>query len=678
LVVVLTLPSLLESRRRGARLSAIRAGGEALNVLLVTLDTTRPDRLGCYGYADGGTPAIDEFARQGVRFENAKTHVPITLPAHASLFTGTIPVTHGAHNHFDVLADEGNETIAEILAAHGYATAGFVAAFVLDHGLGISQGFDHYGDNLGRESEVGPPRLERRAGDVVDEALAWLAEHPDERFFAFVHLYDPHLPYSPPAPYDRRYEGRPYDGEIAYMDSQFGRLTAFLDDSGLARNTLVVVVGDHGESLGEHGIEGHASFIYETVTRVPLMMRCPGLLPSRRSVPEQVRLVDVLPTVLDVLGLEPPAALDGTSLLPYVEVRGTTPDLPAYIESYNLNSTFGWSPLLGVEDGRWKYIRTPERELYDLRRDPSERDNVCASHPDVASELDQLLESLLGAEELGAREVSVVDEATREKLASLGYIGSPTPTTPGTPRREDGLTDPKHVWALYLLYQRALVAGAYGRHADAADILRELHERLPDNLSVTRLLATHCIAGGRSEEAVPHLERHLRVYPDDADAALTLGIVYGQLGRHQDAVSVLRAALKSERHAPKVRATLGSVYFSSRDLDRADRMFLQVIDDEATDRETLYASLLNLGSLCYANVRAPERAVRYFERALEMHAGSEDAHFYLAVILAGYPARARDAAEHAHAFLAHAQQSDGRRARMGALLEELAASTASP
>ncbi|MCK4916073.1 MAG: sulfatase, partial [Candidatus Eisenbacteria sp.] len=269
LVIVVILAAMIlvvnwrRTSQRDSRLAAVQAHRQDLNVILLSLDTTRADRLGCYGYEHAETPAIDEFAKGGVRFARAKTHVPITLPSHSTVFTGSTPVVHGAHHHSSILADEGNETAAEILRASGYTTAAFIAASVLDHSFGTDQGFEHYADDLGFEGSLGAARVERRADEVLLEARQWLDDKADGRFFAFIHLYDPHLPYRPPSPYDRRHRGRPYDGEIAYMDSEVGNFLEYLERSGLRENTLIVIFGDHGESLGEHGIEGHSAFVYE-------------------------------------------------------------------------------------------------------------------------------------------------------------------------------------------------------------------------------------------------------------------------------------------------------------------------------------------------------------------------------------------------------------------------------
>lgn len=675
-VAGLTLVSRHRTTGREAILADVRSGERPLNVILISFDTTRADRLGCYGYEHAETPAIDRFAEGGVRFASAKTHVPITLPSHSTLFTGTTPIVHGAHHHSSILADEGNTTLAEILQSNGYRTAAFIAATVLDHGFGIDQGFEHYADDLGFKGSVAAARVEREAREVFAEAREWLDENADETFFAFVHLYDPHLPYRPPSPYAGRHLGRPYDGEIAYLDSEFGRFIDYLDREQLTDNTLIVVFGDHGESLGEHGIEGHSAFVYETMTWVPLLMSCPGLLPAAVIVEGQVRLVDVLPTILDILGINPPPAAQGVTLLPCMVGRERPPDLPAYIESYHLNDLFGWSPLLGVETERWKYIRAPRPELYSLASDPGELENVHADHPEVVAELDGLLVGFLTGSERAAAstEPDELDAAMIEKLASLGYFGRTSATQERPVAAADEPVDPKDIWDTYLLYQQAFVASSYSRSEELREALVGLYERLPDNGTVRLLLAKSYMAGGEPARAMPILERDLETSPDDLFLNLSLGIVYGQLGRYEEAERCLAAVLEVQPRAPKALSTLGSIYLSRGEYDRAQETFGAVLDLDDADIESRHVSLINLGMIHYLVRGTPREAVPYFEEALSMHPRSTDAHYYLAHVFAKDPQTHSEALRHGRAFLSQSAPADERRARVEHLVEGLGGS----
>lgn len=677
IVVVLAATILVVNWRRtsqrDSRLAAVRTHQQDLNVILLSLDTTRADRLGCYGYEHAETPAIDEFAKGGVRFARAKTHVPITLPSHSTVFTGSTPVVHGAHHHSSVLAGEGNETVAEILRASGYRTAAFVAASVLDHSFGTDQGFEHYADDLGFEGSLGAARVERRADEVLREARQWLDDKADGRFFAFIHLYDAHLPYRPPSPYDGRHRGRPYDGEIAYLDSELGDFLEYLERSGLRENTLIVIFGDHGESLGEHGIEGHSAFVYETMTWVPLLMSCPGMLPAGKVVDDQAGLIDVLPTILDILGIDPPRSVQGVSLLPRILGRERAPAPPAYIESYHLNDLFGWSPLLGVETERWKYIRAPRPELYDLRTDPGELDNLFVERPDVAAELDSVLVGFLtGDENAPSRgDSEELDAAMIEKLASLGYFGRASSSRPAAVGLERDLVDPKDVWETYLLYQRAFVASSYSRNDELREALVELHERLPENGTVRLLLAKSYMAGGKPAEAMPILELDLETSPDDFFLNLSLGIVYGELGRYDEAERCLGKVLAIRPEDPKAMSTLGSVHLSRGDHDKARQVLQAVLALDDADIESRHVALINLGMIYYLVRETPREAVPYFEKALSIHPNSTDAHFYLAHIFSKDPGTFADALRHGRAFLALSTRADERRARIEYLVASL-------
>jgi arylsulfatase A-like enzyme/tetratricopeptide (TPR) repeat protein len=672
-VAGLVLVSRHGASERESMLAAVRSGERPLNVILISFDTTRADRLGCYGYEHAETPAIDRFAGGGVRFARAKTHVPITLPSHSTLFTGTTPVVHGAHHHSSVLADEGNTTLAEILRSNGYRTAAFIGATVLDHSFGIGQGFEHYADDLGFKGSVGAARVEREAREVFAEARDWLDENADEPFFAFVHLYDPHLPYRPPSPYALRHHGRPYDGEIAYLDSEFGRFIEYLERSALRENTLVVVFGDHGESLGEHGIEGHSAFIYETMTWVPLLMSCPGLVPPGEVIDAQVRLIDVLPTVLDILGIEPPARAEGVTLLPYVLGRERTPELPAYIESHHLNDLFGWSPLLGVETERWKYIRAPRPELYDLATDPGELENVHADHPGVVADLDGLLVGFLTGtgDATEPSEPGELDATMIERLASLGYFGRTSASEERPDAAGGDFIDPKDVWDTYLLYQKAFVASSYSESEELRAALAALYERLPDNGTVRLLLAKSYMAGGEPARAMPILERDLETSPDDLFLNLSLGIVYGQLGRYEEAERCLAAVLEVQPGAPKALSTLGSIYLSRGEYDRAEEVFEDVVGRDDADIESRHVSLVNLGMIHYLVRGTPTEAVPYFKEALSMHPRSTDAHYYLAHIFAKEPETHSEALRHGRAFLSQSPAADDRRARIEYIVEGL-------
>ena len=351
---------------------ACRSRPPVTSVLLVSIDTLRADHLGSYGHRAAQTPRLDALAARGARFERAVTVAPLTLPAHASLLTGTFPAFHGVRDNGGFYLGADQLTLGEMLKGRGYRTGGFVGAFVLDGRWGTSQGFDRYFDDfdLAKYEGRGMDAVQRRGDEVVDKASLWLAEDRERPFFAWVHLYDPHGPYAAPEPYASRFPATPtgaYDAEIAWTDSLVGRLLDGLAADGRLDHTVVVVVGDHGESLGEHKEQLHGFFVYDATVRIPLIVAGPGI--PARTVRDPVRIVDVMPTVLEALGTPPPAAVQGESLLPLA--RGETrPTRTTLAETFYPRYHYGWSELRAVSDGRHTLIAAPRPELYDTETDP--------------------------------------------------------------------------------------------------------------------------------------------------------------------------------------------------------------------------------------------------------------------------------------------------------------------
>jgi arylsulfatase A-like enzyme len=389
------------------------------NVLLVTLDTMRADRLGAYGYAAARTPNFDGLARNGVRFDDATAPAPITGPSHAAIMTGMYPARFGVRDNVITALPPEATTLAEIFSASGFATAGFIGAFILDRPYGFAQGFETFRGFTRVDS--GTEANAERTGDlVVNDARQWIASYDGARpFFAWVHLYDAHLRYQPPAPFDQT-----YDGEIAFVDQQLGLLLDALGARQVLDQTLVVAIGDHGESLGEHGEEGHGIFLYDAVLRVPFVISGPGV-PSGKVVAEQVRAVDLAPTILAMTGIEPNGKLDGVNLLPLIRGEQRDPASASYAESYYPRFHYGWSELRAVRADGWKAIDAPKRELYNLEQDPGEQKNLYAEQQGLA---DRMLGELTRiSRELGGDQNPVVrqpDRETMERLRSLGYVGS--------------------------------------------------------------------------------------------------------------------------------------------------------------------------------------------------------------------------------------------------------------
>ena len=344
-------------------LGALPAGEKPsdLSVLLVTLDTTRADHMGAYGYQGIETPTFDRLAREGVLFEHAESAAPLTLPAHSSIFTGLFPPEHGVRDNGGFFLAPSQVTLAERLKAAGLETGGFVGAYVLDHRWGINQGFDTYFDDfdLSKVKAMSLASIQRPANEVADHVIDWLNHTGDHRFFGWAHFYDAHTPYDPPEPFKSRYPGHPYVGEIAFVDSQVGRLIDWLEAHHRLDRTIVVVMGDHGESLGDHGEAAHGFFIYQSTIRVPFVIRAPFALTRGRRVADVVRSVDVMPTILDLLGLPLHGKVEGKSLVPLMTGATREMGLEAYSEAVYPRYHFGWSDLRALHVGRYKYIEAP-------------------------------------------------------------------------------------------------------------------------------------------------------------------------------------------------------------------------------------------------------------------------------------------------------------------------------
>jgi arylsulfatase A-like enzyme len=404
----------------GLRLSVTRAA-DPVGIVVITLDTTRADRLSPYGFMNVSLPHLERLAREGVVFDHATSVAPLTLPAHTSLFTGLLPPNHGVRDNADPPLAETHMTLAETLRAQGFRTGAFVGSVVLDADRGLRQGFEEY-RGVDGDATRRPHRIQRRADQVVTDAIRWLDTIVESRFLLWAHLYDPHRPYDPPEPFASIYAHNPYVGEIAFADAEIGRLLDALARRGLLNRTIVVVAGDHGESLGERGERDHGIFIYESVLRVPLVIRGPSLAPSR--IGEVVRLTDVMPTILDLADVPGPP-VDGTSLVDSMRGRRSSLSLEAYSESL-YPERFGRSPLHALREGRFKLIEGPRPELYDLERDPFEERNIYDERRAMAEAMTARVRAIArGPGSVRAQDGRpFVTTELQANLAALGYIGS--------------------------------------------------------------------------------------------------------------------------------------------------------------------------------------------------------------------------------------------------------------
>jgi arylsulfatase A-like enzyme/Flp pilus assembly protein TadD len=510
--------------------------GRDFSVILITVDTLRADKVGCYGNTLVRTPTIDGFAARGVRFADCISQTPLTLPSHTTIMTGTLPPFHGVRDNGGFVVPAELETMAEAFKARGYETAAFVAAYVVDSKWGLNQGFDTYFDkfDLSRFERVSLGEVQRPANEVMDEALGWLDRKKDGKFFAWIHLYDPHTPYEPPEPYKGEYAKNPYLGEIAFADSQLARLSDYIDRQGLRDRLFLVLAADHGESLGEHLESTHGFFVYQGALHVPLIVVTPfkplqGLVSN-----ETVGLVDIMPTVCEMTGLPVPPAVQGRSLVPDFFQPGAATDRLAYSETYYPRYHYGWSELRSFQDGRYKLILAPVPELYDLEADPREQKNLVYLEKKVYEDLSARAEALAAEAGRNGLEVDLkkVDEETREKLAALGYIGSFTDSSKLQGRK---LADPKDKIAIFNDLARAREDGLAGDADRAIQTIRAIIAEDPTIGDAHFGLGNVLYKARRFPEALEAFSKALDLKPDDSFAAINVANCYQAQGRYDEA-----------------------------------------------------------------------------------------------------------------------------------------------
>ncbi|UCE60057.1 MAG: sulfatase-like hydrolase/transferase [Phycisphaerales bacterium] len=625
------------------------AGGSSAiqNVLVITLDTTRADRLGCYGYSAAQTPALDALAQSGVRFDAAFCQVPLTLPSHGSLFAGRWPPAINIQvNGGGGLAEE-LPTLAEVFRTHGYRTGAFIAAVVLNSSFGLNQGFDVYDDSM-TERQSGDKLIvaQRPADAVCDSALSWLDAESDKPFFAWVHFYDPHDPYEPPVEFAVRFDD-PYDGEVAFVDSQIDRLLKWLGDKGLRDDTLIVVVGDHGEGLGDHGEMEHGLLLYNATMRVPLIMAAPGVMPEPRVVEAPVRLVDVFPTIVDLLGWVPPTDLDGRSLA-HACRTGEVPTLPVYGETWYPRVTFGWAALRSLVADNWKYIQAPKPELYDWRSDPGEANNVAEQHPDTVKRLHddlQALVSTMDTEKYAPADVEL-DAQTRRQLASLGYLESdsvPQEFDDGVDRR-----DPKDMMEAVVAFKQAREMVRIADLNSALNILEPLVRENPDAPTLKPWLAITYLGLRRMDEAMDLFRSKDTLRVKGQQLLCDVGSQLLELKSFEDAATSFEKALELGDEKAEAHCGLGMALFSLGQGSQAEPYLRRCVQENPESADYL----AHLGAVLVM-LKRPAEGVPLIEKAFEYDSANANAHKYLwqGLLGAGRRADALDRLEVAQALM---------------------------
>jgi len=596
--------------------SAAGVGAETrrTNLLLITLDTLRADRLGSYGYKPAATPALDRLAREGVRFADATSNAPLTAPAHGALFTGLYPARYGLRDNGSTALPADRPTLAEILRKDGYRTAAFISAFVLDRAYGFDRGFDVFDSRFSGDASQDKLNVARTADDVLKAALPWLEQAPaGSPFFAWVHFYDVHAPYLPPEPYRTTFRASPYDGEIAYVDSAVGKLIAALERKGVLDHTLVVAIGDHGESLGEHGEADHGVFLYDSVLRIPFIMRLPGTHRAGSVVHKQVRSVDLLPTVLDLLRVRAPRALDGVSLVGPIRGQPRAHVPPSYAETFYGKLRHGWSETYSLRVGEWKLIDAPKPELYDLRKDQREATSLIERKPAVAGRLAADLREMIRELASGAViEPRTPDRETVERLRSLGYLGVVETAGRFAGRGPDpkdrvgqtGSFDALLNAATFALQQnrpdaaivslkRALVIDdrSYKAHLLLGNVYTQNRQfdaalaeydaaALLNPESIDPLIASSAlfVARGHIPAALERLREAEAIAPRSHEIPLNRGIIAEMQGRWAEAFELYQEAVGRNPSDPRAKARLAEAAARLRRWDIAAPMFASLVE----------------------------------------------------------------------------------------------------
>jgi len=640
------------------------------SVILITIDTVRADRLGCYGAKDVATPTLDGLAREGVVFERAISQVPLTWPSHAAILTGTYPFQNGVQDFTGQPLGPQFRSVAQAFKQQGYATGAIVSAFVLDRSWGLGRGFDHYDDAFSaqtfQQKDIG--LVDRRANESVAHAIAWIKKTPKRPFFLWLHLYDPHSPYDPPEPFRSQYRGRPYDGEIAYADHELGKLIQFLKQSQIYQQSLIMILSDHGESLGEHGEQEHGFFIYNSTVHIPLIVKPSagrGIRAGR--VTTAVETVAVAPTLLGLAGIRDD-----------IEKQFQVPSLfdkkaaenSAYSETFYPFSSFGWSPLHSLETSRYHYIEAPHPELYDVVADPDEKTNLAGQQTATVAVLKEKLQQRLNTNpfaKAAATQDAKLSPDAAEKLRALGYMAYHSPVS--TEALAAGLPDPKdRLWEFNAIL-KATDAFQIGDDDKAKALLATVREKDPNMYIVPFLLGETALRRKNWEEAAAELKRCLELNPnfDQAMAGLARALInlgnplearqwldkalkfnsqnyrvwyeLGHLESQTDKVAAVKAyekAIEIQPNFAPVRRDLGMLQFQQKNYAQAAEHL-----GKAAELGLNEAPLFNFLGIAYSRTNRLQKAVATYQRALKIDPSYAEAHLNLGF---AYKRLGRDAA----------------------------------
>ena len=598
-----------------------------LNVILFTLDTQRVDYISAYKQGKAETPNIDSVANEGVLFEKCISQTPLTLPSHTSILSGTYPLYHQVRDNGGFQVPDSLEMVSEVLKAHGFTTSAFIASYVLHSKWGINQGFDLYSDgfDLSKYESISLGNVQKRADEVLGNARKWLLENKDKKFFTWIHLYDPHTPYDPPSPFKEKYPDRPYRGEVEYMDQQLGLFFDFLKKEGLYDKCLILMAGDHGESLGQHGENTHGFFIYEPTVHVPLIIRAPFAFPVRK-VANFAELIDLAPTILDALEISIPPSYQGESLLGLMFGAKERKKNVAYTESYYPRLHYGWSELKAYYYNKtWKYILAPRDELYDIQKDKWEKENLALKESAQARRVKERLQSFVEKGSQDARhpgEAANVDKEDLQKLAALGYLTTFVNTTGKT-----DLPDPKGKVHIFNNLAKAKDFLADEKYDEAIGILEKIIEENPQIVDGILQLGNVYSKKGMSEEALKCFYRVLEQKPDYHAAMINVVNSLTKLGRLDKGIEEVNRFLKTFSSDQGLLNELGNIYFLQKEYDKSLEIYTKSLEAESVNAQALN----RIGGI-YVIKNNLEKAESYLNRAMAINPSLKRLYFNLAQI----------------------------------------------
>jgi len=602
-----------------------------MNLLVITLDTTRADHLGCYGSTKAKTPVLDSIAAGGTLFSHCTSCSPLTLPSHSSLFTSKYPYAHGARSNGTEKLAESNLTLAEVMKDAGYGTAATVASYVINRKFGLDQGFDTYHD-VPVKGTANPMQAQIRGDEIASDAIEMLRKTPDRPFFFWVHFFDPHHPYNSyrPLAHDSPLA---YADEVEFMDTQIGRIIEELKALDLFENTLIVIMGDHGEGLDDHAEARHGYFLYDTTIHVPLIMHAPGLVPEGKKISTFVRTIDVAPTILDLLNINGFDQAQGTSLVSLI--NGEKPyDESAYAESLTARKQFALSMLRSITNQKYKYILAPKPELYDLESDPGETINIVDSEPGIARSMrNEMKELILKAPEPPDAKESTASLSMDEvqKLSALGYVASQTGGNE-LPLKEIDMFEPEggnpaDYSELMENSSRARMAIQTGQFDQAVEMLKGLIEKMPDTPMFYGNLAHALHMLGRIEEAISWCRRGIEADEDDAFVRGVLGELLNDAGRHDEAIVEFRKALDIQPDNTVARYNLATALANKGLFDEALSTFMKILESDPENVRVLHGI-----AIVHARKGRLAEAEAYFLKVLAIEPGHPTASRHLAFI----------------------------------------------